>query len=227
VLSTRGFVGAKIFYNNSAWDNNDPTANANDDNAIATDKVPLRPGGVATFANYTSYSRGINGVMTDLLSLPGTPTVNDFTFKVGNDNNPSGWSAAPKPTTIAVRHGAGANGSDRVTLIWPDNAIQKQWLEVTILATANTGLPSPIVFYFGNAIGEAGNSSTDAKVDPADELITRSNQTNPLIPAPVTFPYDFNRDKRVDPADELIARANQTSVLNALRLINLLGVPGP
>lgn len=54
-------------------------------------------------------------------------------------------------------------GSDRVTVIWPGYdpndlahpAVAKQWLEVTILATKNTGLSQPEVFYFGNAIGES------------------------------------------------------------------------
>jgi len=41
-----------------------------------------------------------------------------------------------------------------VTLIWADNTIQKQWLEVTVLATVNTGLAAPDVFYFGNAMGK-------------------------------------------------------------------------
>jgi hypothetical protein len=228
-------VGAYVFYNNSAWDGNDPAANANDDNAIAIDKTPLLPGGVASFANYTSYSRGINGIMVDIAGLPGTLTVSDFVFKVGNDNNPSAWSTAPSPTSINIRNGAGANRSARVTLIWPDNTIQKKWLQVTVLANAHSGLDSPYVFYFGNAIGDAGNVATDAVVDPADELLARANPRNLLNPAPIDSPYDYNRDRNVDPADQLIARANQTSLVNALQLIDLssagpaafiLGTPG-
>ena len=38
-----------------------------DDAAIATDKTALLPGETASLANYTSYSRGINGIMVDLI----------------------------------------------------------------------------------------------------------------------------------------------------------------
>jgi hypothetical protein len=216
-------VGRYVFYNNSAWDANTVGASASDDAAIAIDKVALFTGGIATFANYTSYSKGINGIMVDLANAAnsGAISASDFTFKIGNSSTPSGWSAAPSPSSVTVRLGAGFNGADRVTVIWQDNAIQKQWLEVTVLATANTGLPVPDAFYFGNAIGESGNSAADTKVDPADELGARANQRNVLNPASITFIYDYNRDKKVDPADQLIARANQTSVLTALKLINL------
>ena len=171
-------TGRRVFYNHSAWDGNDSAANANDDNAIAPDKTALLPGGTATFANYTSYSRGLNGIMVDIAGLRGTPTVSDFTFKVGNDNSPAGWSTAPDPVSITVRAGAGTNGSDRVTLIWNDNnldgvvdaneAVAKKWLEVTVKATANTGLAADDVFYFGNAVGESGNSVTEAEVSVLD-----------------------------------------------------------
>ncbi len=53
----------KIFYNNSKFDA------ASDSNAIATDKQALLPGGTATLANYTSYSRGINGIIVDIQNL--------------------------------------------------------------------------------------------------------------------------------------------------------------
>src|SRR6185437_12705632 len=80
-------VGQSIFYNNSAWDGNNPAASASDNLAIATDKSALLPGGTATFANYTSYSKGINGIMVDIANLPaGTTSLSpsDFAFHVGN-----------------------------------------------------------------------------------------------------------------------------------------------
>ena len=64
-------VARQLFYNDSAWDGNNAAANADDDDAIATDKVALLPGMTATFANYTSYSRGINGLMIDVQDLRG------------------------------------------------------------------------------------------------------------------------------------------------------------
>jgi len=53
--------------------------------------------------NYTSYVRGINGIMVDFSDLPAVPTVDDFEFKVGNDNDPTGWAGAPEPVEIALR----------------------------------------------------------------------------------------------------------------------------
>ncbi len=214
-------VGRHVFYNNSTWD--DPGEGRSDDDAIAPDKVALLPGETATFANYTSYSRGINGVMVDLARASGTPTAEDFRFKVGNDDHPAAWSAAPNPQSVTVRPGEGAGGSDRVTIIWADGAVDKQWLQVTVRAGGRTGLLKDDVSYFGNAIGESDNSPTDAKVNAFDMLAARDNQRSFLDPAPIDFFVDFDRDADVDAADMLIARNNTTHFLNALRLITTPG----
>jgi hypothetical protein len=212
-------AGRKVFYNNSAWDGNNPLANVNDDAAIATDKTALLPGGTATFANYTSYSLGINGIMVDISALGGTPTVNDFVFKSGNDNNPADWSSAPPPSSITVRTGAGVGGSDRLTIIWADHAIQGKWLQVTVLAGAATGLITDDVFFFGNAVGDSGNSAANAQVDLADEIVARNNPRTVFNPATLDNACDYNRDKRVDLADEILARNNGTTFFSALKLI--------
>ena len=105
-------VDRRIFYNTSKWDGEDAAANAADDGAIATEKQALMPGLTATFANFTSYSRGINGVMIDIQGLAGTPTAADFLFRKGNNNKPYGddpisplddWPSAPAPASITVR----------------------------------------------------------------------------------------------------------------------------
>ncbi len=156
-----------------------------------------------------------------------TPTEEDpddyFDFKVGNDNNPGNWVDAPEPSSITVRPDEGVDGSDRLTIIWADHAIQKQWMQVTVLGNSFTGLAEPDAFYFGNAIGESGNSTTDAKVNAFDMLGARDNQRNFLDSAPVDFSHDYNRDARVDATDMLIARNHQTHFLNALRLITVPG----
>ena len=215
-------TGRHVFYNNSAWDGNDAGANAADDAAIATNKSPLLPGETANFANYSSYWRGINGIMVDIADMSGVPTAADFEFKVGNDSNPAGWVAAPLPSSITVYGGTGTNGADRVKLIWADNAIENQWLQITVKATAKTGLVSDDVFYFGSAIGETGNSATDAEVTPADEVGVRNNQATLAVnPAGIDDTYDFNRDKKVGPTDQVISRNNGTNSSTALQLITV------
>ena len=104
-------------------------------------------------------------------------------------------------------------------MIWPDGAIKKQWLQVRIKANTRTGLLRDDVFYFGNAVGEAGNSTTDAIVNSTDQILARNNQRTFLNPAPMDFLYDHNRDRFVNSTDEILARDNQTTYLNALQLI--------
>jgi len=209
---------AHVFYNNSAFDGNDPQAGASDDQAIATDKRVLRPGEQAGFAHYTSYVRGINGLMLDIPDLPGVPEPGDFDIQTGNSANLDEWQGGPAPATVSVRSGAGVDGSDRVTLIWPDQTFTQTWLRVQVAANGRTGLAEPMVFYFGNMIGETGDDPDSANVNATDEIAARNNPRNVLEPAPVTDPHDFNRDQRVDATDQIIARNHPTNVLNALKL---------
>mgnify|MGYP006969344006 CR=1 FL=1 len=209
--ATSVVAGRHLFYNRSAFDGNQPQAGPADDGAIAPDKQPLLPGQVASFANYSSYSRGINGLMVDIAPLadPGSLSAADFEFRFGVAGDPSTWQTAPSPSTIDVRLGEGTGGSDRVTLIWPDNAIEKGWLQVTVKATAATGLATSDVFYFGNLIGETGNTQTSvALVNAIDEIAVRQNTglvDDPSVPAD---PYDFNRDRLITAVDQIIARSN-------------------
>ena len=191
-------VGENVFYNDSAFDGNNPAANAADDAAIATDKTALLPGQTATFANYTSYSLGINGIMVDIAGLPGNVTASDFNFVVGNTNNPSNWAQVTVAPTVTVRWGAGVGGSARVELTWPNNTIENEWLQVTVLADADTGLTSNDTFYYGNAIGETGNSATNAQVNSLDLAAV---EANPSTQAGITNAYDFNRDGVVNTTD--------------------------
>jgi parallel beta-helix repeat protein len=200
-VAPASIVGRHVFYNNSAFDGNDPLANAADDAAIPAGKQPLMPGHTATPANYTSYSRGLNGVIVDVADLAGVPTAGDFEFRVGNSDDPSAWAIAPAPQIIGVRGGAGQGGSDRVTITWQDGAIVNQWLRVKVLSDASggaLGLANDHEFYFGNAIGETGNLAGDFRVDLADKLLVLQN-ASPAVG--VENPYDINRDGRVDAQD--------------------------
>jgi len=246
-------VGRHVFYNDSKWDESpgfsggDPAANQYDDNAIASDKTALLPGQIATFDNYTSYSKGINGIMIDVLALADGENLSasDFTFKMGNDGDPGSWDFAPTPAdeNITVRPGAGTGGSDRVTIVWPNydsvnpdpttQAVAKQWLQVTVLDTDNTGLAEPDVFYFGNALGDSGtgNSGGAALVNAVDSGAVRDNPHNPFVaPAPIDDFADYNRDQWVGAVDFGLVRDNATNPSTALRLITAPAAgpsPGP
>lgn len=201
-------VGRHLFYNNSRFDGNNPAADATDDLAIAPDKQALLVGQTATFANYSSYSSGINGVMIDVANLAGTPTLADFQFAVGTGNNPANWTLAPNPNSIAVRPGAGVNGSTRITLTWSDGAIENQWLQVTVRPTANIGIAHSDVFFFGNLIGWSGARPNVPSVVISDQSLTRNSPFTTAQPAPITNRVDFNRDGLVNSTDELIIRSH-------------------
>ncbi len=224
--------GRHVFYNHSAFDGHDPAANAADDAAVAFDKFALLPGQTAGFVNYTSYDQGLNGIMIDVEDLAGTPTVQDFAFRIGgtgpNDEDPEAWPSIPldpvaagydaaRVPALSVRRAAGVGGSDRLTLVWANGAIRGIWLRITLKATAATGLPGDDVFYFGNAPGE-GNSPVPpfAVVNAADAADAVAHAHDP---AAIDDPYDYNRDGRVDTADGAIAGAFATTPLNALKLI--------
>jgi hypothetical protein len=187
-----------VFYNNSSFDGDSADANASDDNAIATDKSALLPGQTATFANYTNYSRGINGIMLDIDGSPGTPELADFGFRAGTDPNPNNWSAAPVPS-VTIRPDQGVGGSDRVTIIWADYAIKDQWLEVTVKAGGNIGLPEDHVFYFGNIIGDTDGNGQISGGD-CSTLVGQFGLRGSGLAA------DFNRDARTDTEDFAILR---------------------
>jgi L-ascorbate metabolism protein UlaG (beta-lactamase superfamily) len=205
-------AAAHLFYNNSSFDGSNPVVGPSDDAAIATNKSWLLPGQTATFANYSSYDKGINGLSIDMHNLGSLVTAPEMTFKAGTTADPSTWADAPAPTTALLRHGAGAGGSDRLTVVWPDGALKNTWLQVTIEATGN-------VFYFGNVVGETGNSAANAFVSATDEIAIRSHFTPAGESAAIDSAYDFNRDGKVDAADELIARGNRRLLSGSLPLI--------
>jgi hypothetical protein len=218
-------AGRHIFYNQSVWDGNSAAINpVNDNAAIATDKTPYLPGsGLATYSNITSFSRGITGIMVDLstgVSHAGI-SASDFIFKVGNDNSPASWTGAPAPTAISVVPGGGTGGSDRVIITWAVGSISNKWLEVQVLANANTGLVSPDVFFWGNKIGDSGTGT------PATKFVTDSTDSAQVFATigagkPITDLRDYNRDGQVNSTDAAIVFAN---IGNIVRLN--IGGAGP
>jgi hypothetical protein len=113
----------------------------------------LFSGGVGTFNNISSYDKGINGIMVDVLNTAEELTVEDFDFQVSIPEQPTlSWIQAPAPLSLTVRSRDGVGGADRYTLIWTDGAIKTQWLKVTLKAGAKTRLQAADTFYFGNLV---------------------------------------------------------------------------
>ena len=213
-------LGRYVFYNDSRFDGNNVALNPADDGAIATNKQALLPGaGPATFFNYTSYSKGINGIMVDLAGSGVAPAQSDFTFQAGDGPDPNQWPAAPAPVGFLVRPGAGVNGSTRIEIAWSDHAIQNEWLAVTLAADSNTGLPSPDVFYFGNLVGESGKPPTNGQftVTSSDEAAARNDPHGLTNPAAITNLHDYDRDGKVNATDQLIARYGKGLSLSVLQ----------
>ena len=215
-------ISKHLFYNQSVWDANSAAIDpVNDAAAIAPDKTPYVAGsGVATFDNISSYSRGINGIMIDLstAAIHAGITASDFVFKVGNDNSPTGWAAAPAPSAVSVVMGGGDGGGDRIIVTWPNGSITNTWLEVQLLATANTGLAEADVHFWGNKIADSGTST------PATTFSTTTTDSIQVFATlgagkPITDLRDYNRDGQVSTTDSLI-------VFSSLGSITRIDIPG-
>jgi hypothetical protein len=170
--------------------------------------------GPADFANVTSYTRGINGIMIDLGGGGDHASINadDFIFKIGNDNAPSGWAAVTATPTISVRTGAGVSGSDRVTITWASGSIRNTWLEVQVLPTPNTGLTATDVHFWGNKIGDTGQGTP-----PTTFLTSGADKTSVLgllgSGVGITSIRDFNRDNNVTAADASVVPPSLGSIV--------------
>jgi hypothetical protein len=237
-INPEPFIASRLFYKGStAWDvTNNNLPGFSDDNAIAPDKTAYLPGGgAATFAAISSYTRGINGIMIDTNYIHGTITANDFIFKIGNNNSPSLWATATGPTLVTTRAGAGVNGTDRVELLWSDNAVQQKWLEVVLKGNdtlggsdTNTGLAFSHVFYYGSALADSGAGDGGAFVtNSIDEQSARNDPHSNANKAAITNVNDFNRDRLVNATDQQFTRApNANSNATAPKFINI-GPGGP
>ncbi len=203
-VSADEVANRQIFYNQSAFDNNDPAIDfVSDANAIATDKTAYLPGaGTAVFANITSFTRGINGIIIDLNNNGGGTHANisasDFVFKMsavaGTDAaNPESWVAAPAPAAVQVSIGGGITGSDRVEITWATGSIVNRWLEVGIKDNAQTGLAASgnningtsvgDIFFWGNRVGDGNGDFFTAN---GDAGLALGNPARRLLRIPTT-----------------------------------------
>jgi hypothetical protein len=212
-------INRQLFYNNSVFDGNNPAATTEDNQAIAFDKVALLPGQTGAFPNYTSYVKGINGLAIDFAHDVSTITSADFNFRVGNSADFGTWTAAPSPASLVYLHGLGVGGSNRILLTWSDGAITNTWLEIEVMTTTASGLAASDVFWFGNAIGDTGNSPGNTVVDTADRAAVINNPRSSANPAAINNLHDFNRDGLVNARDAAIVRDNTTTLANDLILL--------
>ncbi len=209
-------VARQVFYNRS------PSVvfgdgSGNPSNAIDTTKVALLPGQETTTANYTNYSKGLNGLVVDVANLAGSLSASDFQFATWDGISVSNFVATGAAASISVLPGAGAAGSSRVKIEFADQAIRNTWLRVTVLANSNTGLAANDVFYFGNAIADIyiGNVGTPISIrtNATDTSAVRQNQSTGANSVSVTNIYDVNKDGRVNATDTSIVRQNQLSLI--------------
>ena len=205
VIVPASIVNRAILYNNSKYDHNTPTAGVGDNAAVAPDKTALLPGQTATFANYTSYDKGINGVVIDVANTANGAAINasDFVFKVSTDGLT--WTLAPAVVGLSLRAGDGVNGSDRIEILFADGAVTNQWLQVTMKADATTGLTVPDVFYFGNLVGGTGQHVNKAIVNTTDIAIAKQAINTP---AAINSIADFNRSGLITITDVALAKFN-------------------
>jgi hypothetical protein len=207
-------AGRYLFYNQSSFDGNSAAINSSDDAAIATDKTAYQPNGtLAGFANVSSYSRGINGIMIDLAGGGNHAAISaaDFVFKTGNNNAPGSWATLTATATVSVRAGQGTGGSDRVEITWASGQISNTWLEVQVLASANTGLTAADLFFWGNKVGDVGTST------PAGTFLTSAIDKTLVLAGlvggtPITSAFDFNRDGNVTGIDASIVLGSLGSI---------------
>jgi hypothetical protein len=215
--SASNVVNRQLFYNNATGSLFGNGA-GNPLNAIDTSKLAVLPGQTTSFASYTNYVRGLNGLIVDIDNLPAVPTTADFAFATWDGINASNFQPTAAVPTIEVFDNGGQAGADRVKLTFADNAIRNSWLRVTVLANATTGLTSNDVFYFGNAvadfnIGNLAGPPVTVRTNATDTSAVRQNQSTAVNSALITNIYDINKDGRVNATDTSLVRQNQASSL--------------
>ncbi len=212
----------KVFYKGSAFASSGVAA------ALDPTKVVAQSGLSQTtlgYANMSNTTFGINGLVLDVNRLAGsTLTSADFNFRMSPQglfneatNPPSSWPAAPAPSGIFVTP-ATATTPARVRLEWNNNAIANRWLQIQLLNTANTGLPTTQVFYFGHLQGELngeviGNAFFVTNADIA--------MVNPIgTAATVGNPRDVDKNRFILNADGIAIR-NSVNAGLSLRQITI------
>ena len=198
-------VSRKIYYRGSSFQTLGGVSGA-----IDSSKILAQPSATTQqlgFVNLINTTSGINGLVFDVAGLEATSLApSDFLFRMSptgsfNEaaNPPSSWGAAPSPMEIAVTPGT-ANTPARVRIDWTDNAIANRWLQVKVLANNNTGLVAPQVYYIGHLYGEVNGTVSGGvfSISIGDATAIRPHVG---FAAPVTSPYDLNKNGSVSIGD--------------------------
>jgi RHS repeat-associated protein len=214
---------SKVYYLGSSFSQGGNNVNA----ALDGTKVLAKSGLVPQTLSYTNLintTRGINGLVLDIAGLVASNlTVSDFVFRISptglfneTANPPQSWQVAPAPTNIVVTPG-NATTPARVRLEWPDNDIANRWLQIQVIANANTGLASTRVFYVGHLQGEVNGQVTGGSF-----FVTTQDQSAvlPLGLATVGVPRDLDKNGFVTTQD-LTSVRNSITAGRTLRVITI------
>ena len=227
--TTASILGRNVFYNNaSGFGTSGPSATdllLNPVAAIDPTKTALLPGGTASVANYTNYSRGINGLVIDITNPTNLAAIDSSSFQFAT------WSTFPDATpnfvtitptvTVSTFATGGQGGSARVKLTFADRAIENSWLRVTVLANPlTTGLAANDVFYFGNARFDV-NPAAPPFASQVSINVLDTNQIraqNGLNSGVVSNVFDVDRSGSVNVLDTNATRAGNG--VSSLRFFN-------
>jgi hypothetical protein len=203
----------KVFYNRATGRGFGNGAAGNPANSIDHTKVALLPGASASAANYTNYSRGLNGIIVDLFDPRGTPTAADFRFARWNGIDAAGFVdfvPTAKQLTVTVIKGVGEGKSDRIKIEFSDKLVTNTWLKVVLLASPATALPKDDVFYFGNLMGDVNGPSRDfVTVNVLDTNRVRGSQGS--TPVLISNSFDVDHSGAINVLDTNFVRGLQGS----------------
>ncbi len=205
-------VGRNLFYNQSGFDGDNAAINSADARAIAPDKTAYLPGdGLAVFNNVSSYSRGINGIMIDVDGAGNHAAIGagDFTFKMStgnNQNQPQGWSPAPRPP--ACRFPSAAAWADPIVSRSPGPAARLPIVGWKLKCSLPPTRAWPPATFSSGAAGSAMPTATFGR--PMGTRVL--HRTIPATVRPVTDRFDFDRSGSITNADAGLALDNPGSL---------------
>jgi hypothetical protein len=111
-----------------------------------------------------------------------------------------------------------------VSLAWGDGAVRNGWLSVTVKPTARTALAAPVLFAFGNLVGEASGGSGTLRVNALDLGAVKADLNRA---ATLASAADVNRDGRVNALDLGVVKRNLNVSLAAPTVTAAAAGAGP